>query len=322
MILMCKDNEVFDTENEKVLNEKLLPGYMKKLPCKEAYNKWIAMRYNLSSNSLARKLRGLTFGQGNREKINIETRMLSLSDCYWLKEKDETITFAEISPYHSYYWTGEKEYEGGAIPTLYVNGALSKEWLSNGNLYKQGDLGIELLCIELCKKCEIDVEDGILREDGIELINFTSEDVMLEQANMSGKIHPEEFTTSDIIKMFGMEGVQMITIDAIIGNGDRHAGNFGYLRDANTGEYIKMAPLYDFDHALDSKQYEKEDFLIKELLEIKKPCYVAEIKRICDVAKDFSHEIFSNRANLILKKIALEENLLKENSSKTLRGRV
>lgn len=300
MILMCKDNEVFDTEKEKVLNEKLLPGYMKERPCKETYNKWIEMRYNLSSNSLARKLRGLTFGQGNREKINIVTRMLSLSDCYWIKEKDENITFAEISPYHSYYWTGEKEYEGGAIPTLYVNGALSKEWLPNGNLYKQGDLEIELLCIKLCKKCGIDVEDGIFREDGIELINFTSEDEMLEQANMSGKIHPEEFTTSDVIEKFGMKGVQMITIDAIVGNVDRHAGNFGYLRDANTGEYIKMAPLYDFDQALDCQQYEKEDFLIKELLEIKNACYVAEIKRICDAAKDFPHEIFRNRAKLIL----------------------
>ena len=303
MILMCKDNEVFDFDSEKVINEKLLPGYMKRLPCKEAYNKWIAMRYNTGSNSLARRLRGLTFGQGNREKINIETRMLSLSDCYWIKEKDENITFAEVSPYHSYYWTGEKEYEGGAIPTLYVNGALNKEWLSNGNLYKQGDLEIELGCINLCKKCGIDVEDGMLCEDGVELINFTSEDVMLEQADMSGKIHPENFTTDDIIEVFGLEGVQMLTIDAIVGNGDRHAGNFGFLRDANTGEYVKMAPLYDFDHALDSVQYEKADFLIRELLEIKEPCYIDEIKRICDIAKDYPHEIFSKRAELILKNI-------------------
>ena len=43
----------------------------------------------------------------------------------------------------------------------------------------------------------------------------------------------------------------MIIIDAVIGNGDRHAGNFGWLRNTDTGEYVSMAPLYDFDHALD-----------------------------------------------------------------------
>ena len=44
----------------------------------------------------------------------------------------------------------------------------------------------------------------------------------------------------------------MLIIDAIIGNGDRHAGNFGWIRNTDTGEYVCMAPLYDFDHALDS----------------------------------------------------------------------
>lgn len=37
----------------------------------------------------------------------------------------------------------------------------------------------------------------------------------------------------------------MIIIDAVIGNGDRHAGNFGWLRNTDTGEYVSMAPLYD-----------------------------------------------------------------------------
>lgn len=37
----------------------------------------------------------------------------------------------------------------------------------------------------------------------------------------------------------------MITADSIIGNDDRHLGNFGFLRDVNTGEIIGFAPLFD-----------------------------------------------------------------------------
>ena len=42
----------------------------------------------------------------------------------------------------------------------------------------------------------------------------------------------------------------MLVIDAIVGNGDRHAGNFAWLRDTDTGQYVCMSPLYDFDHEL------------------------------------------------------------------------
>ena len=203
---------------------------------------------------MARMLRGLTFGQGNRSEINNRTYMLSFSDCYWLKDEDNSIKFEEVSPYFAPFWTGTDEYKSGAVPTLYVPGYINKEWRENGHLFKQGDnLDIELECIELCKMCNIPVEDGIKVENGIELINFTSPDIMLEQANASGVFDEEEFTDLDIIEQFKISGIQMLTIDAIIGNGDRHAGNFGFLKDANTGEILGMSPLYDFDHALDDK---------------------------------------------------------------------
>jgi hypothetical protein len=37
----------------------------------------------------------------------------------------------------------------------------------------------------------------------------------------SGKLDPEEFTNADIVKLFGVDGVRMLTIDTITGNGDR-----------------------------------------------------------------------------------------------------
>lgn len=66
------------------------------------------------------------------------------------------------------------------------------------------------------------------------------------------ELDPDDFDEQTIMELFGKAGAQMLIIDAVIGNGDRHAGNFGWLRNTDTGEYVSMAPLYDFDHALDS----------------------------------------------------------------------
>jgi hypothetical protein len=38
-------------------------------------------------------------------------------------------------------------------------------------------------------------------------------------------------------------------IDYLAEHDDRHSGNLGFLRDADTGEYISMAPYFDFDWA-------------------------------------------------------------------------
>ena len=89
----------------------------------------------------------------------------------------------------------------------------------------------------------------------------------------------------------------MLVIDAIIGNGDRHAGNFGYLRDSDSGAYLGMAPLYDFDHALDATG--TNDRLLKSLLEIDE-IYRDEVKRILNVAVEFEHSVFAKRAVVAL----------------------
>ena len=93
----------------------------------------------------------------------------------------------------------------------------------------------------------------------------------------------------------------MILTDAIFGNGDRHAGNFGYLRDANTGEYLSMAPLFDFDHALDAKG--TTDNLLLDALDISKSNkqYKEEAIRISTIiANETSNEVFRKRAYCIL----------------------
>lgn len=307
MLLMCKNTIVYDIDNNHVYNYMLLPGLMRhsfkqyRLSL-EVFKQWAGLRYSSNTNTSARRLKGVTFGQGNRRVIDKVTCSLSLSDCYWLKDINRTVLFEDISPYYSNFWTGKGVYrKGDAIPTLYVGGYLSKEWLSADYLYKYGsNLGIEYEVSCLCKLCDIPVCDIELVNGGIRVKNFTSPSMMLEQADQSGRVDADDFDEYDIVRLFGLFGVQMITIDAITGNGDRHAGNFGWLRDTNTGEYISPAPLYDFDHALDSKL--DNDRLIQDVAKVVhyNKGYVDEVKRICNTVLSVSeNRVFRRRATTL-----------------------
>ena len=298
--LMCKNTKVLNLDTYDILASNLLPGYVKKNhPSKETYHVWMKSRYSSSSNTLARKLQGIQFGQGNRSRINRLTHALSFTDCYWEKDETETILFQDISPYYTRFWDGLSEFNGESAPTLYTDGCLPKKWLQSGELFKQGDLSLEIECINLCKACGIPVEDGYTTPNGICVTNFTSDMIMFENAKASGEFDEYDFTDEDIVSKFGKSGVQMLVIDAIIGNGDRHAGNFGYLRNTDSGAYIGMAPLYDFDHALDSTATNKPDILISDMLQACK-AYTDEISRICNISLKCDNNIFHKRAQLIL----------------------
>ena len=117
-------------------------------------------------------------------------------------------------------------------------------------------------------------------------------------------LESDEFDEETIVGLFGFKGMQMILMDAIFGNGDRHAGNFGWLRDSNTGAYLDMAPLYDFDHALDSKA--ERDRLITDAVKIilRHPEYRDEAIRIAAIiVKVNTINIFRVRANTVLNSI-------------------
>lgn len=309
-ILMCKNNPVYSIDTEEVINYSLLPGIMQRNACTSTFKLWLKSRYSSETNSLARQLKGITFGQGKRPTINRETRAFSLSDCYWLKNIADNILFEMASPYYNKFWKGNGEYDGTSIPTLYVGGFINKEWISNRILNKYGkDTIIELECIALCKICNIQSENilPILRNSeviGVQVENITNTELMLEQANQSGKLDVDDFDESTVERLFGLQGIQMIIIDAIVGNGDRHAGNFGWLRDSNSGLYKCMAPLYDFDHALDSKV--ASDRLIQDAIDIAKKSreYTAEAIRISKMTLHLNiNKIFSIRANTILEKL-------------------
>ena len=288
MILYLKNTPVYDIDNNNLLDKQRAPGILQKHPSNETFSNWLHSRYSSNTNAFAHTTL-------SREDLDRETHIFNLSDCYWISD-DNTILFETASP----YLNNHKDY---TIPTLYTNGYLTKRWISSTQLLKCGtNVEIEIECSRLLRLCNIPSPKVIhYSEDAIIIENFTSKDVMFEAADVSGKLNPDDFNEADILKLFHLKGFHMILTDAIFGNGDRHAGNFGYLRDANTGEYLSMAPLYDFDHALDAKG--TTDNLLLDAIDISKSNkqYQQEAIRISTIiANETSNEVFRKRASYIL----------------------
>jgi len=188
------------------------------------------------------------FGADNHNKDTIKaTRALSLSDCYWIKAQDENITFAEVTPYLNKEWDGSGAFKGGSISTLFVNGAADKKWINSKTLLKVGSFKE----IEPYKLCEaLGIEHGAevqLSDEGLLVTNFTSTDCFFESMEQSGYVQADENARIKAVEMFGERAVALFVVDYLVEHDDRHWGNYGFLRNADTGEYMGMSPYYDFD---------------------------------------------------------------------------
>ena len=101
-ILYLKNIPVYDIENQRLLNKECAPGLLQKNASNESFKQWLKYRYSANTNSFARVLKGVTFGQGNRVLIDKSTSILSLSDCYWIP--NEEMEFEYCSPYFVDFW--------------------------------------------------------------------------------------------------------------------------------------------------------------------------------------------------------------------------
>jgi len=213
------------------------------------YSGWMKTRYSAGSNTSARRLMLRAFGSDNHENTLEVIRGLSLSDCYWLKQQNEAISFNDITPYLHEEWDGTGIFTGGSISTIFVNGAADKRWLDSETLLKVNSYG-EYEPYELCSALGLNHATGAEQsDDGIRLTNFTSTDFFFESMEQSGFVKYNENPREKAVEIFKELAVALFVIDYLVEHDDRHWGNYGFIRSTNTGEYISMAPYFDFDWA-------------------------------------------------------------------------
>lgn len=198
---------------------------------------------------------------------------LSLTDCYWVTYPDDQKTFAEVNLFDNRFsqvlsqiaFTGYGSSPASKFrssPEFTTNGMLPKAWRRKEGrvlLYKGGTSGFantgkepysEFYAAQVADAMGIaHISYGLSKWKGqlcstCEL--FTSKDVSFVPASTL----MEDSKISKIIDWYDAHGwkgdlADMLVLDAVIRNTDRHLGNFGFLVDNHTNQLLSPAPIFD-----------------------------------------------------------------------------
>lgn len=210
----------------------------------------------------------------DRAKIALSYHCLSLVDIYWVRELGEEITFAEINLYDNHLNNAfvDVSLRGKQMTVenkelaqdLSTNGCFPKAWIRTKkgfSLLKDGGehaVENELLasCICQCFDCRqvVYYKDYYEGEQVSVSEIFTSKEYSIisreqfEIYAVNQEINPMEY----ILKLDGYNYYMMNILDYLVGNTDRHWGNWGFLIDNITNQPISLHPLMDFNQAFHS----------------------------------------------------------------------
>jgi len=204
---------------------------------------------------------------------------LSLSDQYWIKPENSVLRWDDVNFFQNEFSEdvgnilfGGKSGNGNPnliSPDATSDGCLKKRWkIIEGKrcLVKGGSSPFyqepinEVIASEILKRLDIShVSYDLIWDSNLPYSiceDFITPDTELVTAFQICETKPFN-SDSDIYDHYlkccnslGIPGVtdsldRMITLDYLISNPDRHFGNFGAVRNANTLEWISPAPLYD-----------------------------------------------------------------------------
>lgn len=243
-------------------------------PTSESLTRWLRHRTIPANRAYAQNFLSKN-GLSENDFIGILQicKGLSLTDCYWVTYPNDQKTFAEVNLFDNRFsqvlsqiaFTGYGSSPASKFrssPEFTTNGMLPKAWRRKEGkvlLYKGGTSGLantgkepysEFYAAQVAEAMGIPhVTYGLSKWKGqlcstCEL--FTSKDISFVPASTlisTSKI-------SQIIDWFDDHGwkndlVDMLVLDAIIRNTDRHLGNFGFLVDNHTNQLLRPAPIFD-----------------------------------------------------------------------------
>lgn len=270
-------------------NEKLPIGF-------DYIEKWLENRKASKHNSHLLKIMK-DCGCDKAEGFIKVTHAASINDTFWVKAKDESVTWKQISFYQNKFneVISRLAFEGVGLygmqlsttsPELSTDGSFRKCWQREADgiyLYKRGSFGArnaglepygEVLAAELASKIisgavsyqltklhgELASKCKLFTDEQFGYVSASRFPIKHESPNALMKFY-SEINSEDQFR-------RMIVLDTVIFNVDRHAGNHGVLVNNDTMERVKMAPVFDLNMAL-LPYVEKEEFLDigKKLLE-------------------------------------------------------
>jgi hypothetical protein len=246
-------------------------------------------------------------------------RGLSLNDAYWVVEEGFDGTFGDNNLYENNFsrvlamiaFTGYGSSARSSLassPEFTTNGMLPKCWRRISGkvyLYKGATSGAsntgnepysELYAYEIGTALGMNVVPYKVSKWKKQLCSacelFTSKDIAFVPIGRVVKTGGMR-AVREYYEKLGSEYVDalndMIVLDAVIYNTDRHFGNFGVLVDSKTNKIIAPAPLFDHGNSLFNLAGEEnwaDEKLLKEYAETLLPCvyedYMEEAKKVMD----------------------------------------
>lgn len=247
----------------------------------EGLYKWLKHRTIPSNRAYVRNFLSKCGLSLNRPmSIIMVSKGLSLNDCYWIVEEGFDGTFDEYNLYDKplsrilarIAFTGYGSSVRSSLassPEFTTNGMLPKCWRRIGGkiyLFKGGTFGAsntgmepysEFYAAQIAQFMGIDAIPYSLSKWKGELCSycelFTSKEYSYIPVGRIVKIGGMK-AVREYYKTLGNEFVKalddMIVLDALICNTDRHYGNFGFLVDNKTNKIAAPAPLFDHGNSL------------------------------------------------------------------------
>lgn len=212
-----------------------------------------------------------------RAQVALTYRCLSLTDAFWVRQKGEKISYSQVNLYENHLdktfvdialcgrqYTVENRYLARDIAT---SGVYPKAWRKNGSSFELlkggGDDAVdrELLASRICR-C-FDVHQVLYEEstfDGERVTvsrNFTSPEYSIAdmQALEIRQLNCGSDLKKYVLRLDRKNYFMMNIVDYLVGNTDRHWGNWGVLVDNAKNYPRRLHNLMDFNqsfHAYDT----------------------------------------------------------------------
>lgn len=273
--IMSGDTEVAKISNERVepINFDLMPIYIQRTSDVIGWLESRAIDSHRTNSRLLKKALRLT----NSHDIDVVLRVhaATITDNYWFREAGSELQYDDIrfkdNIFDKLALYGDPDsfnQKSDSTPELTNIGSYEKCWrLCDGQwwLYKQGNDNerfSELFISLLGKRLGFNMAHYELEDKYIKSIDYTNNASVNYESMSSFVGDDEDYQTSfDILREISREAAQdfvnMIYLDTICFNMDRHTKNYGILRDTQTGKVTGLAPNFDNNIALISRGYPK-----------------------------------------------------------------
>ena len=219
----------------------------------------------------------------NSFSLVVKSHALSLTDQYWIKREGEEIRYDDISFFSNAFSNdigdillgeqlkGKPSYYSPDSTSI---GNLKKRWkiiegkrylLKSGTKPYHFEVMNEIIASKIMNVLGIDHVEYELYHEGknifcrsLDFISYNEDFISAYQLKNSKKkrndisLYDHLLSVLEDIKIpnYKTKINQMLFVDYLIGNVDRHLNNFGVIRDAKTLEFTRFAPIFDSGSSL------------------------------------------------------------------------